>query len=379
MIGRSSAMSLEARQAMLVLVSLPRMGPARLQWANAQLDPAGVLAALRSGTPPTKQRAPRGVNDDLMNLWFSQARSLHTGELWSKYVDAGVSLLFPGDDAWPFNDDPEPPPLLFFQGNLAALESRGLAGVVGTRRCSALGRQVARTMGHELAANGIGVVSGLALGVDGAAHSGAVAAGGAMPVAVVGTGLDHVYPRANRALWEQIAEEGLLLSEAPLGAGPERWRFPARNRLLAGLVDVLVVVESHQKGGALLTVGEAADRGTPVVAVPGSVLARSCEGSNLLLVEGCAPVRHANDVLDILGLSPAQTFAADSATDGEAGTLEHRLLHTLAAGGTHINTLIAELETPAAPLLSALQTLVSDGRVAIDGSTALLVEYPPPS
>ncbi len=367
---------------MLVLVSLPRMGPARLKWANAQLDPAGVLAALRAGKPPTTRRAPRGVHDDLMNLWFQQARLLHTDKLWSTYVDAGVSLLFPGDHEWPFGDDPEPPPLLFFQGDLAALESRALVGVVGTRRCSALGRQVARTMGHELAANGIGVVSGLALGVDGAAHAGALAAGaagGAMPVAVVGTGLDQIYPRANRVLWEQVAQDGLLISEAPLGAGPERWRFPARNRLLAGLVDVLVVVESHQKGGALLTVGEAADRGTQVVAVPGSVLARSCEGSNLLLVEGCAPVRHANDVLDILGLSPAHTPNTTAAAEDEIDTLERRVLNTLAAGGTHINTLVAELDTPAAPLLSAIQSLVSDGLVAIDGSTAFLVEYPPPS
>lgn len=364
---------------MLALVSLPRMGPARLQWSGATRDPVGVLRSLRAGMAPTRETAPRGVNDDLMRLWHQQSRAIDASQLWASHVEAGVSLLFPGDDSWPFARDPEPPALLFYQGNLAALRARALVGVVGTRRCSSLGRQVARRIGHELAADGVGVVSGLALGIDGAAHAGALAAAGTPPLAVVGTGLDQVYPKANRELWEEVTRHGLVISEAPLGAGPERWRFPARNRLLAGLVDLLVVVESHERGGALLTVGEAADRGIPVVAVPGSVLARSCEGSNLLLIEGCAPVRHARDILDVLGLETERSLAHKAATGRAHEALEQLLLDTLAAGGTHINTLVADLDTPAPQLMTALQSLVSDGLVAVDGSTAVLVEYPQPS
>jgi DNA processing protein len=167
---------------------------------------------------------------------------------------------------------------------------------------------VAAELGAELSRAGVVVVSGLARGIDGAAHEGALAgwdAGGAPPVGVAGSGLDVVYPPEHARLWARVARAGALLSEAPLGARPEAWRFPWRNRLLAALAQVVVVVESHRGGGSMLTVDAAARRGVPVMAVPGSVRSPASAGTNTLLADGCAPVRDAADVLAALGLTRA--------------------------------------------------------------------------
>jgi DNA processing protein len=177
--------------------------------------------------------------------------------------------------------------------------------VVGTRRCTRYGREVAAELGEGLAAAGVAVVSGLALGIDAAAHVGALR-GGAPPIAVVGCGLDVVYPRANRGLWQQVAATGVVLGEWPLGVAPVAWRFPARNRLIAALADVVVVVESHDRGGSLSTVAEAARRDRPVMAVPGPVRSPASAGANRLLADGCAPVCGLDDVLVALGLSPGR-------------------------------------------------------------------------
>ncbi|MEO7571439.1 MAG: DNA-processing protein DprA, partial [Acidimicrobiales bacterium] len=213
--------------------------------------------------------------------------------------------------------------------------------IVGTRRCTGGGAGVARELGRELTEAGVTIVSGLALGIDGAAHRGVLDAGGA-PVGVVGCGLDVVYPSRHRDLWAQVRSAGLLLSEAPLGVRPAAWRFPARNRIIAGLADLVVVVESHAKGGSMHTVREADDRAIQVMAVPGSVRSPSAAGTNQLLAEGCAPVRDATDVLVALGLSVA-TRAADAdrrakpdptgqtvlaAFDWEPATLEHLVVRT---------------------------------------------------
>ncbi|NCY17008.1 MAG: DNA-processing protein DprA, partial [Actinobacteria bacterium] len=141
----------------------------------------------------------------------------------------------------------------------------------------------------------------LALGIDGAAHSGALDAAAAPPIAVVGSGLDRIYPRAHAALWRQVCTAGVILSEYPLGAPAAAWQFPARNRLIATLADAVVVVESQHTGGAMGTAVEAARRDRVVLAVPGPVTSAGSDGTNQLLVDGCAPARDAADVLVALG------------------------------------------------------------------------------
>jgi DNA processing protein len=205
--------------------------------------------------------------------------------------------LFPAE----LRADPEPPEQLYARGNPALLEQRRVA-IVGTRQCTAYGRNLARRMGAELAEAGVVVVSGLALGIDGAAHEGALQAGGA-PIGVVATGLDVVYPRRHGRLWREVGERGLLLSEAGPHQRALRWDFPRRNRIIAALSEIVVVVESTVKGGSMHTVEAAMARGVDVMAVPGPVGSPVSEGTNRLLVDGVAPALGADEVLIALNLT----------------------------------------------------------------------------
>jgi DNA processing protein len=279
----------------VALAGLPAMGPSRL------------LDLLRRYTPSLAwERALAGdatADGALAAAWRRAASRLDPGQEWDRCRMAGVGVSLLGSASYPavLASDPVPPAVVFIRGDPAAIDGPRVA-VVGTRRCTRYGRDVASRLGADLASAGIRVVSGLALGIDGAAHAGAVAARGAPPVGVVGSGLDVVYPRRHARLWDDVAGAGVLLSEAPLGARPEPWRFPARNRLLAALADVVVVVESHAAGGSMLTVNEAVARDRPVMAVPGPVGSPASAGTNDLLASGAHVARDADDVLVLLGL-----------------------------------------------------------------------------
>lgn len=238
--------------------------------------------------------------------WRRAAAGVSVAAVADAHRRAGVAVHLRHEPGYPvaLDADHEPPPVVCLQGDPAAL-SRPLVAVVGTRRATGYGRDVARQLGRELAGAGVGVVSGLALGIDGAAHEGALSAGAAPPVGVVGSGLDVVYPRRHAELWRRVAGAGLLVSEAPLGARPEPWRFPARNRLIAAVAAVVVVVESHPAGGSMHTVRAAADRGRTVMAVPGPVRSTASAGTNRLLADGCPPACDAGDVLVALSLARA--------------------------------------------------------------------------
>lgn len=289
------------------LAGLPLMGPARLAallaaapatvaWARVRHGRAWSEAAVREAL------GPRGA--EALAAWRVAATSVDVAEVWQRLRESDVRAATYGAAGYPaaLVDDVEPPALVHYRGDLTVISGPRVA-VVGTRRCTALGAGVAFELGRDLAAHGVGVVSGLASGIDGAAHRGALAAQATPPIGVVATGLDVVYPAAQRRLWEAVAAAGVLLSEAPLSTRPERWRFPARNRIIAALADIVVVVESHARGGSLYTVDEADRRGVDVMAVPGSVRSAASQGTNDLLAEGRAPVRDADDVLMALGLS----------------------------------------------------------------------------
>jgi DNA processing protein len=290
-------------------------------------DPAAAWRAVVDGDRALPEVLGRG-GAVLAARWRSSASSFDVGRAWSQLADDGVGLWLHHHDGYPdrLADDPDPPPILFWRGDPQALERPAVA-IVGTRRCTAYGSDVARSLGRDLTAAGVSVISGLALGIDGAAHEGALAARlvdavgegdaagtteadrspacsdlGAPPIGVVGSGLDVVYPPRHRLLWRRIEEHGLLLTESPPGAAPEPWRFPRRNRILAALADLVVVVESHASGGSLSTVRAATDRGVTVMAVPGSVRSPSSAGTNRLLADGVAPVTDTDDVLVALAL-----------------------------------------------------------------------------
>lgn len=182
---------------------------------------------------------------------------------------------------------------------LDRLEPFETVTIVGARRATAYGREVARELGRELAAAGMIVVSGLAFGIDACSHRGALDAAG-RTIAVLGCGPDVAYPASNRSLWRRICETGAVVSEFPPGATPWRWTFPARNRIMAALAGMTVVVEAATRSGSLITTDLAADLGRDLGAVPGPVTSRASAGPNSLLAAGAHVVRDAQDVLDAM-------------------------------------------------------------------------------
>jgi DNA processing protein len=252
------------------------------------------------------------ADPELRSLWARNARDMRPEQVWGRCVELGLAVFLRGDDGYPplLTDDPLPPPVLFLKGDRQLLEGRRV-GIVGTRNATAAGRQTARALGHGLAAAGVHVLSGLARGVDGAAHEGVLAAEGpGRPIGIVASGLDVVYPREHRDLWSAVGNCGLLLTEAPPGVGPAPFRFPLRNRIVAALSEVVVVVESRERGGSLITAAEALDRSVPLMAVPGQPGNRAAAGTNSLLRDGAAPVIDAGDVLAVLQLDHGRSTAA---------------------------------------------------------------------
>lgn len=242
---------------------------------------------------------------------------------------------------------------------LERLEPEETVTIVGARRASTYGREMARELGRELAAAGLLVTSGLAFGIDACAHRGALEVD--TTVAVLGCGADLAYPASHRSLWRRICEQGLVLSELPPGTGAWRWTFPARNRIMAALAGMTVVVEAAQRSGSLITADLAADLGRDLGAVPGPVNSRASAGTNDLLAGGACLIRDGQDVLDAMlgpGVRKAERVGAD---------LDMRLrevLTVLERGAETSDAIAAALDLDGAEAASALATLEALGYVS---------------
>jgi DNA processing protein len=220
----------------------------------------------------------------------------------TKVASQGIQVLTWDDERYPtrLKEIDQPPPVLYMRGTLTGEDSWAVA-VVGTRRVSAYGRQVAEELAACLANNGVTVVSGLARGVDATAHQSALKAGG-RTIAVFGCGVDRIYPPEHSQLAEKIRTQGALLSDYAPGTPPDASNFPPRNRIISGLSMATVVVEAGETSGALITAQFAADQGREVFAVPGNILATQSKGANRLIAQGAHPLLSANDLLDVLNL-----------------------------------------------------------------------------
>ncbi|HXH89177.1 MAG TPA: DNA-processing protein DprA [Gaiellaceae bacterium] len=257
-----------------------------------------TLAAFAAATESHLVDEPRSVRFARFKASFDGAAALERLRV------AGYRFLARSDVDFPplLGAIHDPPPGLFLRGGAdIELLRRPSVALVGARACSSYGRQVARRLGRELAAAGLVVVSGLARGVDGEAHRGALEAGGST-VAVLGCGIDRDYPAAHRSLAAEIAATGLIVSEYAPGIEPAPWRFPARNRIVAGLCAATLVVEARERSGALITCDLALEEGREVFAVPGEITSALSSGSNALLRLGATPCTGAADVLESFGL-----------------------------------------------------------------------------
>jgi DNA processing protein len=294
------------------LAGFDLMTVGRLRTLLAHHDPEEAFAVAAGRAAPAP--AVRAVMSNTVAAAWRAAAGRRPPDEWARRcAGLGIVAASERDETFPaqLRVDPQPPAVLFAKGELGLLGSFRRAGVVGTRNATQSGRDTAFALGRGLAEEGVAAVSGLAKGIDGAAHRGVLAvSGGAPPIAVVGNGLDRPYPRVNAGLWAAVAERGLLLSEWPPGTAPEAFRFPMRNRILAALSEVLVVVESRERGGSLITAQAALERSVDVLAVPGSPRNRAAAGTNALLRDGAAPVTGVGDVLLALGLDTRRAGGA---------------------------------------------------------------------
>lgn len=257
-----------------------------------------ALAAFAAETGGHIVAAPRSAR------FAAFARSFDAAAFAASLEQRGLRFIGRSEGAFPplLRAIHDPPAGLFLRGGGSAeLLSHPAVAVVGARACSPYGAQVARLLGYELAAAGLVVVSGLARGVDGEAHRGALEAGG-VSVGVLGCGIDRDYPAAHAELAGRLRERGLVVSEYAPGVEPAPWRFPARNRIIAGLAAATVVVEAREGSGALITADFALDEGREVLAVPGEITSALSAGTNALLRLGATPVTKAADVLEAFGL-----------------------------------------------------------------------------
>lgn len=377
--------------AAIALTSLSAMTPRRLRSLLHSRRPNDILRVLETWTPNSS--APVGPVESLLSMMSSRSPSRSLGSIWKEELDSvlsrvveyvesspirgrmGVSVLGRGTYPTTLMRDPQAPAVLFSLGDLDCLNGPRV-GIIGTRHATAHGRDCARRFGEVLSAHGIGIVSGLARGIDISAHRGvfdhlrrsdaSCDETRGRPIGVVASGLDIVYPPEHVDMWERVASTGVMLSESPPGTEPQAFRFPLRNRIIAALCHVLVVVESRATGGSMITVRAALERGVTVMAVPGSTSVRSAEGTNALIRDGAAIAVEPEDVLAVLGLEVhrrSPTFDPRPSPIGADG----ELLEVLGCEPMTIDHVVARSRRELADVALALGRLESQGWVMCTG------------
>jgi DNA processing protein len=346
------------------IASLPGIGPQRLRTLLGTLGVHDAWRTLRGDLAPHEHIAAMLAHDHLGRSLRRQATDELLARTAAALADHAMRVILRDDPEYPasLRGDFAAPAVLFAVGDMSVFAKRRV-GVIGTRAASAAGRHFARRMSCELARNGVSVVSGLARGIDAAAHRGALDdedESVAPPIAVVASGLDIVYPREHAALWAAVARRGVIVSESPPGCAPDAFRFPLRNRILAAVSELLVVVESRASGGSMITVDEAAKRGITVMAVPGSPHNESSAGTNALIADGATTVCHADDVLIALGLDHRRLSASSDAR-ARPSPADRAVLDALARAPATLEQLVAVLDLPVPEVALRLGRLEAQG------------------
>ncbi len=346
-----------------------------LRFANLQLPPRLAVSLIdRFGTPDGVFRADAGEITDISGMAdrfasrIGDPSFIPTDSQLAFMQSRHVKIIPLGDSSFPQNlrEIPDPPPVLFVRGELLE-KDRFAVAVVGSRHASPYGRSVTAKISRDLAAAGLTVVSGGAIGIDAAAHRAAVEAKG-RTIVVLGCGLDVEYPKENLKLFEQIVAEGLgaLVTEFPMGATPEPWRFPMRNRIVSGLGMGVVVVEAGRQSGALLTASLAGEQGKDVMAVPGNVDREGCRGTNGLIKDGAVLVENARDVLQALGVLALESPDSESRSQRTPVDLppgHRKLLESLSLTPKHIDTIAVDLGMTTVEISVQMTMLELSGQV----------------
>ena len=321
---------------------------------------------------PTEALREAGLSEKVIENVVELRSAINLDQVWHQLEAQGITVLIQTDENYPrrLQELEQPPPVLYMLGELTS-EDEWAVAVVGTRRVTAYGRQVAEDIAGTLARNGITVISGLARGIDSISHQAALDAGG-RTIAVLGSGLDRIYPPENRRLAEQIAAHGALISDYPPGTPPEASNFPPRNRLISGLSLAVVIVEAGQTSGALITAAFAADQGREVFAVPGNISSPGSKGTNRLIRDGAQPLLHPEQVLEALEL----TMVAEQRTARvvlPADAVEAQLFEALGREPLHIDEIRSRTELPIEKVTATLALMELKGMVRQVGGMQYIV------
>lgn len=340
---------------------VPYIGPARLR---RLLDHLGSLRAAWSAS----ETELRGcLEERSLQALLQTRRELDLSAIVATLERDGVRVTTPVDDSYPalLREIGAPPPVLYFRGELLETDRIAVA-IVGTRRVTAYGREMAARIAGDLARAGVTIVSGLARGVDGVAHEAALNAGG-RTIAVLGSGVNRIYPPEHRNLARRIAEQGAVVSDYLPDTPPDGVNFPPRNRIISGLSLGVVVIEAPDRSGALITVDFAADHGRDVFALPGPATAANSAGCNRIIREGARLVRSADDILEDLQINRRhETAAIQQALPMSED--DRRLLAVVSSEPQHIDDLALLSDTSVADVSARLLMLELQGLVRNAGA-----------
>jgi DNA processing protein len=339
----------------LAFARVKGIGPARLRRLLARF---GTLEA--AWKAEEMELVMSGLDQKSLEALGAARRAIDPDAELEALARSGIGALTWVDPDYPrlLRQIADPPPALYVKGDLREADAWAVA-IVGTRRASVYGREVAEMLASDFARSQVTVVSGLARGIDAAAHQAALSAGG-RTVAVLGSGVDVVYPAEHRQLAHAIAAQGALVSDYPPGTQPEAVNFPPRNRIISGLSLGTVVVEADERSGALITVDFALDQGRDVFAVPGNIFNRTSRGTNQLIQKGAKLVMSAADVLDDLNLGLAAQHAEVQAA-APADAVERRVLEALTHEPAPVDEVVRGLGLPAETVAAALALLELKG------------------
>ena len=301
-----------------------------------------------------------GLSSKIVENFLQMRSSVDLEKVWQGIQAKDIQVLTWDDPEYPvrLKEIELPPPVLYVRGGLLPEDEWAIA-IVGTRRLTPYGRQVTTEIAGMLARSGISVVSGLARGIDGVAHKAALEAGG-RTLAVLGNGVDRIYPPEHRLLAGEILRHGALLSDYAPGTPPDGLNFPPRNRIIAGLSLAVVVVEAGESSGALITATFAADQGRDVFAVPGSITAPQSQGTNRLIQQGARPLLDPGEVLEALNLTRAQMHRS-ARRELPANATEQRLLSVLSQVPVHVDEISRQTDLPIEKVTATLTMLELKG------------------
>lgn len=347
------------------------IGPAKVR---ALLDHFGDLSAAWQASRAALAEA--GLDKRALDGLEAARTSLDLDRLTAQVAEAGLTSLCWDDENYPrrLREIDNPPPVLFVRGNLVEADDWAVA-IVGTRRATPYGKQVAEELAASLARAGVTIVSGFARGIDAVAHVSALEAGG-RTLAVLGSGLDKLYPPEHAALAERVVSQGALISDYPLGTPPDSSNFPPRNRIISGLSLGTIVVEGSAESGALITTQFAVEQGREVFAVPGNIFNRNSQGPNKLIQQGAKIVLSAQDVLEELNLKMVGQHAqarAQLELFDTADATERKLLEHLTAEPLHADELSVLTSLPIAQVSAALAMLELKGLARQVGGMTYIV------